>query len=1856
MVFPPRPGTISIPAVVAGNILQNDDTSVSVNDAGLDGHIVMKTQNEIAMIVNPDQSISVGTELIESKFTINSTTTTQPLLRLSYQDAFFLDGSISTNGNITFDPHCDNLTLDPDLEVGFKKNFNIINHNGSTRGLKLNGSLVTATASELNYVDVTPGSATATKAMVLDISKNITGINSLSATTLSGTLTAGPQHNITELDTVNIRTQLSLNGVAFNLTPTAMSYLDILTTGVASPNKALVVDSFRNIININQLTASTITGILTPGAQPNITSLSALANLNVNGTSTFGDMLTITNASGNNLRVAYDVSNYGDINANASGILQLNSTGGMVSVQNTSNFRVSSHNGVASGLILGNQLVLATGAQLNYNSVTPGTASALKTLVLDSSKNITGINLLSATSLAGTLTNGIQPNIAEVNVLNISNHNGSSQGLALAGILITATAQELNYNDTTIGSAQANKSLVVDASRNIANINTITATSVVATIATTYQPNINQVDTLRVTSHNGSSLGLTLGSTLVLSTADQLNYNVVIPGIATALKTIVLDTNKSVSGITSLSATTLVGTLASGAQPNISSVNTLNIINHNGSTTGLSLNGILVTSTASQLNRVNVTPGTSDFLKALVLDSNKNISGINQLSASTLSGIISTAAQINIRILRSIDIEDHDGLTLGLSLGGTLIQATADQINTLTINPGVAQASKALILNSAREITNIALINATNVYGIIRTAIQPFITSVSLLDISAHDGVTQGLSLGGTLITVSSAQLNKLNVVGGTASASKVLVLDSASSISGINSLSASTLTGTLLTAAQPNISMVNTLNVSSHNGSSVGLSLGGTLVIATANQINQLATTPGTGVAGKAMILDSTGNFVGVNVFGATDISGTLITQAQPYISSVDVLNISNHDGSQGLRLGGILVSATANQLNYNVVVPGTATSGRSLVTNDSNSISGINQISANRITATQLALTGVLSNFNTGGVIIKSYSSTNLTGRVIDIQLLSSLTFINFQPGGLTNLYSCEIYGYVRPSYSELYTFFVSCSDRVRMWVNDVLILHSWTLVADYQSSNTIFLNSNQWTKIYIQFQVDAISTPFMNIQWSSANTLRANIPTNALAWDSNQPSNTSNHSSQNSISIYNTSTAASNYASITVDTSGDLTIDASGNDIKLGTNDNFNIQSHDGVSSGLYLGGTLVQPTAYEINYLKVNPGSTTASKALVVDASKSLVGINSFSATSITCTNLVASAFTISNLALSGPLNNYNTGSLLVRQFSGPDVSGRIVSVDLVSDLQLFNYDPRGLINNYSLDIIGYIKPIYTEAYTFYATANDRVRIFINNVLVLNIWDSNSGLEYTSIPISLTANQWIPIYIQYQNIIDTSSLIVKWSSVTLTKSLIPVNSMAWDNSFVKVPLPSVAADSMLVFSSQSGLTSVQSGGMNIDNIGNLYLSTQSTLINTATNHSFNVATHNGTKGLMLSGTLVLASANEINRLAGITPGTASASKVLSLDINSSISGVNSFTATNLFGTIGTAAQPFITSLGTLASTLSTSSDVVIGSSTLLRMSTSGSTAFVSSSTSTTTDSSADLFIGNYGATTSTSSRKFIIKSTGFVGIQTNTPNRALSINAEGASYAIRLVNNNASGAETNYVDLGCDSSGNYVIAPTGTTTSLLSNLLLGKTNQASITNTAGVLNISANSVQIGNASGTTMPLEVGSATFTLSGSVGFLNSSGATGIFNTAPSTYSIRTASSIIVNGTVCVTSDLRLKEKVEELDIDRCKNFIKNTRPVSFAYKQDREKTHLGLIAQEIIQSDFKELVQLVPQADVPAERCMGVSSPQDAVFNVAYIEVIPILMQTIKDLYNQNEELRNKLDQLYTRLDQHGL
>ena len=109
--------------------------------------------------------------------------------------------------------------------------------------LTLNGTQVTATGDKLNYVDVSPGTASASKALVLDSSRNISNINSVSCASLT------------------------VNGTAItgSSTPTELTGI---TAGIASASKALVLDATRNIRNINNLSSSYLT--ITPNTATSV--------------------------------------------------------------------------------------------------------------------------------------------------------------------------------------------------------------------------------------------------------------------------------------------------------------------------------------------------------------------------------------------------------------------------------------------------------------------------------------------------------------------------------------------------------------------------------------------------------------------------------------------------------------------------------------------------------------------------------------------------------------------------------------------------------------------------------------------------------------------------------------------------------------------------------------------------------------------------------------------------------------------------------------------------------------------------------------------------------------------------------------------------------------------------------------------------------------------------------------------------------------------------------------------------------------------------------------------------------------------------------------------------------------------------------------------------------------------------------------------------------------------------------------------------------------------------------------------------------------------------------------------------
>ena len=263
-------------------------------------------------------------------------------------------------------------------------------------------------------------------------------------------------------------------------------FLTGITPGIVSAEKCVIPDINKDITGFLNLTATSTINV----------------NRSTNGEcfiATNGDVRSAIHCLTNNAHIGTTTNHNFNIQTNGSNVLRCLSTGSV---------DIPAHNGSTLGLQLNGTLVTSTATELNYLSgLTLGTITGSKAITVDSNNNVNSIlritcnnsgtgyltcqqwtntfNFLGArlymtsiNSAIGTSTNHpfniVSNNINAIECETSQNVN-IPVGLKLAGTLITATATELNYNDiTTIGTGQASKALVLDASRNITNINSIT--------------------------------------------------------------------------------------------------------------------------------------------------------------------------------------------------------------------------------------------------------------------------------------------------------------------------------------------------------------------------------------------------------------------------------------------------------------------------------------------------------------------------------------------------------------------------------------------------------------------------------------------------------------------------------------------------------------------------------------------------------------------------------------------------------------------------------------------------------------------------------------------------------------------------------------------------------------------------------------------------------------------------------------------------------------------------------------------------------------------------------------------------------------------------------------------------------------------------------------------------------------------------------------------------------------------------------------------------------------------------------------------------------------------------------------
>ena len=306
----------------------------------------------------------------------------------------------------------------------------------------------------------------------------------------------------------------------------------------------------------------------------------------------------------------------------------------------------------------------------------PHSAGVTNTLMLPAGANSTLVSLVSTDTLTNkTLTS---PKINE----DVAVTATATELNVLDGI--TAVVGELNALDigsTAVGTAVASKAVILDSNKDYTGIRNFTISGNLSVAGTTTQVNTVTMEAANAVVFEGATADAhetTL--TIVDPTADRTinlpNQSGTIPVLAAASNTAITSTPEELNILDGVTSTAAELNILDGVTSTAAELNILDGV----TSTAAELNALDgITAVVGELNALDLgstAVGTAIASKAMILDSNKDYTGVRNF---TLSGELDAG---------SLDISgdaDIDGTleTDALSINGTAVTSTAAELNIL---------------------------------------------------------------------------------------------------------------------------------------------------------------------------------------------------------------------------------------------------------------------------------------------------------------------------------------------------------------------------------------------------------------------------------------------------------------------------------------------------------------------------------------------------------------------------------------------------------------------------------------------------------------------------------------------------------------------------------------------------------------------------------------------------------------------------------------------------------------------------------------------------------------------------------------------------------------------------------------------------------------------------------------------------------------------------------------------------------------------------------------------------------------------------------------------------------------------
>ena len=1259
--------------------LNSSITNLVLDSDSGNSSLVVKTGTTSSLYIDKYSNVGINTTSPGAQLEVASNNGSCLRLRYGTSTSAFANIFMSNGGNLSINPS--------GSEINTTTSLNLVNHDGTSSGLKLGGVLVTATAAQLNYTAVVSGSASPSKAVVLDSTSSVTGITSISATSLTGTLQTANQPNITSLGSLSSLTvmgsltvngSLFVNGTTTSVNSTSIAIQDNTLLLNASPigpvDSGIIIRRFQSSNDIS--TGSVITdtpSLITTSTSATSTTITlatgssidnyyqgwwvksgsqvrkVLSYVGTTNTITVDNVLTTTISNGSSVSLfnrTFASMIWSESNKQFMAAFTANDS--------TSNLTIIDKADLAASNITASS-VTTTGNITTTNIAASGRIAVADTT--ESSSVITGSMVLSGgagiaknlyvggnvygTNLYGTVQTAAQPFITSLGALTSLVVTNGVTASTLTGIIQTAAQP----NITSIGTLTSPLGIQTTSNNGVTITNTNNASSSsLKFVGDTYAGEIGIRGTSNSSNQSKFYISYNNFNSLLIDTSGNvsLGYNLNIGGSLNA-------TSYSVGG-TALTTSVISGPITAGSAVagkvlsvdpslNVSGIMSLTASNLIGSTSLTIGSSTLSSTDASYLS--GLTAGSAVASKALILDSSRNISNVGAIS-STFTNDSTTLSAIH-------------------TWTNHLATDMVVKLQASNLAPVFGTTSNHKMQFAANNAASMYLQTSGNVS--IGADLDTF-----KLSVSGSINAT-GYYLNGTIVDLPSvAYVSGLSI--GTATAGKALIVDSNTSIKGISSITTNSITlgSTVLSETQAmyisgtpgsatanqvmilgptkSITGINSLSAATLivNGVDIYSALSSTMSSSNSSSVYLTGITNGTASPSKALVVDTNNNIGSINALGATTL--TLGTNT---IGSTEA---------------GYLTSITS----------GSAAAGKALVLSGTGGISGIVSLTTSSITLGTNTLGSTEAGYLTSLTIGTASASKAV---VLDTNKgISGLGAVSVSgSGNILTLTNTTNTGYVAQSFvSDSYSLTIGATGSTNTNPNTAYLSYNGTYMIRMNATGNVSIGTNTFgfglnvggtlnaTNYYLNGNILDLS----GLSYITGISSGAAAPSKALVLSST--GTITNITSLSSSTIIVAGFSISGEAAYL---SGSTPGGASNNKA-LVLNSSGNITS--GINSltmtSLVLGTASLGAT--EAGYLTsiATVGTAYASKAVVLDGSKSITGINAISASSLTLGTSTTLTTTEAGYLTTISVGTASAGKAVVLD-AGKNITG-INSIGLTSD--------------------------------------------------------------------------------------------------------------------------------------------------------------------------------------------------------------------------------------------------------------------------------------------------------------------------------------------------------------------------------------------------------------------------------------------------------------------------------------------------------------------------------------------------------------------------------------------------------